>query len=470
MPMAKATIQNAIQNPGFENDTYWDARYNVVQGSYAMIQDDDYQYNGSYSGLTKTTNPKQECCVASLYQNLDVPVLNVSIFSYRIRKGASAPNGYYSAEVQIYLSGPYVLHYYHEINPQQSPMPSDTDTQKYINVGNLWRPNIFTLVSRDLYADLVSKFGYFIADLNITGIELFSRGSKNLYTGEKFGQAINWDHIYMNPDSPRAQISKYAVLICGVEGWPDSPNSHGGVNAINLAYTTLQELGYDHEHIYLVSSRSNHDADGDGESDLDASASVANVESSITGWLKGQSDPNDKCFIYVMAHGFCLQEPGGGEVLGGGIVVKDGPIYYDIRDNKMGSWIDQVIHGTMIFVIESCYSGNFINDVSSSDNTLVITSTTKDKLSLNDMEFDYPKTSWIPCFSYGFYQKVSQGYSLGDSFNAGWQRVQDQYGDSPDQYDPLLDDNGDGAGSEGLVPHQDDPQPRDGELALTIWP
>jgi hypothetical protein len=132
----KAPELNAIQNPGFENSTDWDAIYSSFQGSWAQVQDNAYKHSGNYSGLTQTTDPKQEYCSASLRQSLDIPVLNVSTFSYWIRKGTMAQNGYYSAEVQIRLLG-YTLHYYHPINSQEAPMPSDTDTHKYINVGSL---------------------------------------------------------------------------------------------------------------------------------------------------------------------------------------------------------------------------------------------------------------------------------------------------------------------------------------------
>ena len=450
-----ATGQNAVQNPGFEYATDWETFYSSFQGSYAQVQDSTYKYNGTYSGLTQTTNPKQEFCSASLYQSLEVPVLNVSTFSYWIRKGESALNGYYSAEVQIQLSG-YTLHYYHPINSQEAPMPQDTDTHKYINAGSLVKPSgVFILgVSRDLYVDLTNKFGYFIADHNITGIKLLSRGSKNLQSGEKFGQRINWDHVYMQPCHPRTQINKWAVLICG--GWPGAPLQQGIVNAINMAYTTLQGLGYDNETIYLVSPMPNHDADGDNISDVDAYSHPANISSSITSWLKGHSDPNDICFIYAMSHG------GGQEWIDMEfhwyfVVVEGNKIY----DYQMAGWINQVAYGTLTFAIEACYSGGFIEDVSDPDNRIVITSTTDDKGCMNDKEEDM-----IPCFSYGFFHNLSEGGSVGDAFNAGWLRVQAQWGNTTNQYDPWLDDNGDGVGHKGVIPFPHEP---DGELAIITW-
>ena len=47
----KAPGQNAIQNPGFEDSTDWEAFYSSFQGSYAQVQDSTYKYNGNYSVL-----------------------------------------------------------------------------------------------------------------------------------------------------------------------------------------------------------------------------------------------------------------------------------------------------------------------------------------------------------------------------------------------------------------------------------
>jgi len=208
----RAASTNAIMNPGFESDTDWEARYSSFQGSYAAVQDSQYHRTGSYSGLTKTTNPKQEMCSASLYQSLNVSVSNLSAFSYGIRRGESAADGYYSAKACIHLSGNYKLYYYHGLD--WSSPPPDGTTYKYINVGNLVKP-FFYLISRNLLEDLLDKFGASVLTKNVTAIELFSHGFKNLYTGQKYGQRINWDDVFMESEPTMLTINLTSSTIDG---------------------------------------------------------------------------------------------------------------------------------------------------------------------------------------------------------------------------------------------------------------
>jgi len=191
---AHAASTNAIQNPSFESNTYWEARYSTFLGSYAKVQDGTYHLTGSYSGLTKTTTPKQEYCSASLYQSLNIPVLKVRSFSYWIRKGESATSGYYYAQVCIYLSGNSKLYYYHGFD--RSSPPPDGASYKYINIGNV-KGGFFVEISRNLFHDLLDKFGDSVLTKNITGIELFSYGYMDLFTRRRYGQRVNWEDIYL---------------------------------------------------------------------------------------------------------------------------------------------------------------------------------------------------------------------------------------------------------------------------------
>ncbi len=194
VPRAQAAGANVIQNPGFESTGAWTAIYSSQMGSVAKVQDSTYKHMGSYSGLTQTTSPRQEICDALLRQNLSVAVYNLGPFSYWIRKGSSAANGYGSGEVCIYMSGGYVLSYYHGFDG--SSPPPDSVTWKYINAGNP-ATNIWVQISRNLYNDLFSKFGTSILTQNVTKIELCSYGWFDFYTYYKYGQRVNWDDIYM---------------------------------------------------------------------------------------------------------------------------------------------------------------------------------------------------------------------------------------------------------------------------------
>ena len=52
-------------------------------------------------------------------------------------------------------------------------------------------------ISRDLYLDLIAKFGPSIQFQSVTGIRLCSYGYYESATGQKWGQRVNWDDIYL---------------------------------------------------------------------------------------------------------------------------------------------------------------------------------------------------------------------------------------------------------------------------------
>jgi hypothetical protein len=186
---------NVTVNPGFESSDTWIAHYSSFMGSYAKVQDSTYKHTGTYSGLTQTTAPKQEFCSASLYQSLDIYANSTGLFYYWIRKGNSAPNGYYYGEVCIYISGGYTLSYYHGFDG--SSPPPDGSNYKYINVGDT-PSGSWVQISRNLTSDLVGKFGSSILTQHIAGITLYSEGYKDLETYYAYGQRINWDDLWMD--------------------------------------------------------------------------------------------------------------------------------------------------------------------------------------------------------------------------------------------------------------------------------
>jgi len=205
-PRVQATSSNAIQNPGFESSNAWTP---VYFGGYAKVQDSAYAHTGSYSGLTTTKSPRYEFCVASLYQNLSNPVRNLWNFSFWIRKGPSAANGYDAADVCIVLSNGYVLSYYfnfaHPLN-----VPGSTSTKKYIRipaVDSMLPPNTWNHISRILYNDLIWVFRDDVESIltqNVSRIEFNSYGYRDPWTRERKGQRVNWDDIYMEQFEVRA--------------------------------------------------------------------------------------------------------------------------------------------------------------------------------------------------------------------------------------------------------------------------
>ena len=224
LPLTKATSTNALQNPGFETGASWGTRYSTLAGTYAQVQNSTYMHSGNYSGLTRTTTPKQEVCSASLYQTLNVSVRSLDSFYYWIRKGSSAQNGYYEGQATLYLSGGYILTYYHGFDG--SNPPADSSTHKYINAGNPTQ-NTWTQVSRNLLNDLTNKFGFSILNKTVAEIDLTSCGSKDLETYYCYGQNVNWDDTYMESQDPA-----YCITLT-------SSTKEGGTNVGTITFADI---------------------------------------------------------------------------------------------------------------------------------------------------------------------------------------------------------------------------------------
>lgn len=241
-----ASSTNAVGNPSFESSTHWQARYSTFLGGYAKVQDSSTKHSGSYSGLTRTIYPKQEYCSGSLYQDFpDVPVENLSTFYYWIRKGRSAASGYYQGKVCIYLTGGYKLYYFHGFDG--SSPPPDGTKYKYINAGNP-KKYFWIQISRNLCTDLVDKFGASILDRSISKIELYSFGSKNLRTQQRYGQDVNWDDIFIESECVSLNIS---LTSSTVDGYADV-----GTITFNDTVYTLPDTAQEYVGSYSVTANS----------------------------------------------------------------------------------------------------------------------------------------------------------------------------------------------------------------------
>ena len=227
-------------------------------------------------------------------------------------------------------------------------------------------------------------------------------------------------------------IQTWAVLVCG--GSSGGSQQEDFENQIAEAYNVLLQRAYDPDHIYYLDIIYPRDVTNDGVNDVDAISNKANVENAITRWLKTHSDSNDICFVYLVNHGGTntFQLPGG-------------PIY----DYEMAGWVFHVTCGELIFTLEACRSGSFIDEMSDADR-IVISS-----CEANEYAWPDPGTDW-PAFSHTFFQRLAAKDSIGDAFNVAYQHV------IPNQH-PNLDDNGDGVGHRGSLPNGGD-----GNLALNI--
>ncbi|WP_430812947.1 MULTISPECIES: T9SS type A sorting domain-containing protein [unclassified Carboxylicivirga] len=160
----------------------------------------------------------------------------------------------------------------------------------------------------------------------------------------------------------------YAVIISG--GFDMANNWQRYWNDCSAIYSTLVDVyNYEDDHIYTIMSdgtdtandrrvsggydSSPLDLDGDGDNDIQFSATRANI-TSVFNTLSELLDSDDYLFIFVTDHGD--QESG-----------QDALIYLwgeTIRDDQFATEVDKVNAGEISIVMEQCYSGGFVDDLS----------------------------------------------------------------------------------------------------------
>jgi hypothetical protein len=161
----------------------------------------------------------------------------------------------------------------------------------------------------------------------------------------------------------------------------------GGANAYNnwvrywndceAIYSALVNVyGYLDSHIYVLisdgtsSGNDRHlydgtydssplDLDGDGDNDIQYSATKSNI-SSVFNTLSGILDSDDFLFIYTTDHG--------------GLQSGD-DVYINLwgetmNDDEFATEVDKVSAGSISVVMEQCYSGGFVSDLSASGRTI----------------------------------------------------------------------------------------------------
>ncbi len=252
-------------------------------------------------------------------------------------------------------------------------------------------------------------------------------------------------------------VQTWAVILSG--GYLNEPSPGIGPrpqdcfeNQIAETYRTLQTRGYDADNIFYLDLIYPRDVTGDGQNDVDLVASEDNMEYAITNWLAGSSDSNDICFIYLVNHGgdggyFGVDSNGDGDL-------NTSDPEESIRDYEIAGWIDQVDFGELIFVIEACFSGDFIDNLSGA-NRIIVTSCNCSEYAWSEIVEDEHGNLYFnpyPAFSHPFFQRLKVKDSLGEAFNSTFEssfyiRIGGQH--------PLLDDNGDEIGH-GPIPSEGD--------------
>ncbi len=215
---------------------------------------------------------------------------------------------------------------------------------------------------------------------------------------------------------------QYAVLING--GYNQSNNHIRYWGDLAYIYTALiQDYGYTDRNIYVLNSdgastaidrsdgtSSPLDLDNDGDNDIDYSATKANV-TLVFNLLKAKLTSNDLLFVFVTNHGglesykkACIWLWNGQKIL----------------DSELKALVDPINCQKMTFVLETCYSGGFVDDLSSISNVMVATACAWDDTSVAGTTYPYYNQFvyyWTAAVR-GFYTSGSTPWSKDGVANA----------------------------------------------------
>lgn len=245
---------------------------------------------------------------------------------------------------------------------------------------------------------------------------------------------------YKNNLTVQSDDKKCAVILCGTAiHRVFDPFKIAFIKTTDHAYRALKHVGYkDKDILYL----SKHFGVG-----TDVFQIKEAFEYAIKNWLPSHSDVETDCFIFMVDHG------------------RDGG-YFGLtkwnllRDYEFADWLKDLEYKTLTIFIDSCYSGDFIYNLSG-PGRIIITSTNTTGTSYTNLADE----SVFPQEFFNELEKTSENYN--PSYGELWEAADKCVYSST--MNPQIDDNGDGVGS-GTVEHDSLPLDGDGELALTISP
>jgi sugar lactone lactonase YvrE len=204
----------------------------------------------------------------------------------------------------------------------------------------------------------------------------------------------------------------------------------------NFAYQALTYQGFTKDSIYYMTSDTDLDIDNNGVlDDIDSDVTLAGLRDAITAWAADA----DNLVLYIVDHG------------GNGTVRMNGSEILAASD--LDSWLDTVqaaMPGRVLVVYDACESGSFLAALSppAGKERIIISSTSAG-------ESAYFVNQGSVSFSYFFWTSIFNGNNIKDAFNT----AKSALGQAISGQTPLLDDNGNGIGSE----------PADGALAQSTY-
>jgi hypothetical protein len=228
-------------------------------------------------------------------------------------------------------------------------------------------------------------------------------------------------------------------------------------NVTNQVYRLFQSWGYTTDRITYLATDMTLDADGDGTADVDDTATRTNLEAAITQWALQYVDQDRPLTIYLVDHGsydklyldktLALQR-----------IARSGEEGV-VTPGEVDSWVSELEHQrpgiTTRVIVESCYSGSFIDlaETVSKVGRVIISST-----SSRSVAYD---TTNGALFSDYFTDALSQGKGLFNSFRTARASTMTAHADQT----PWIDVNGNGIPNEpedhineetgGIVPSEE---------------
>ncbi len=232
---------------------------------------------------------------------------------------------------------------------------------------------------------------------------------------------------------PIGNPSKFAILVCGGEIGGNMQDSF--YNNAGTIYKSLLDTNYTDDTIVYLNVESTHSIRGKDR--VDGISCQQNLKKSIE-WVGTYSDSNDQILIYLINHGL--------GIFGAGYIQLNA--WNNLWDDELADILNDanLIYDVLICIIEACYSGSFIGELSGSDR-IIITSTNSHTRAWG--------TDIGGRFSLPFFGNLTEGDSFRDAFqdavldveywNSKRSGFEIPYIWENGQY-PLLDDNGDEEG------------------------
>ncbi len=268
----------------------------------------------------------------------------------------------------------------------------------------------------------------------------------------------------------------YAVVVEGKIANNEGLASHN--KTANRIYRTLLKRGFADQNIFYFNHDPSQDANQDGLPDnslsqagigVDAVPTKSGIRATIEGLAAVVNNNPAPVYVVFVDHG----APAPTFLLGGGET---------ITPAELDGWLDALEAGLStearkeprVVVVGTCYSGGFIPQLSGPNRLIVASAAADEESYKGPREADGIRVGEF--FLEEFFQELGRGSDFRTSFQAATVKTEDytrtggasknsanQYFDAAEQH-PLLDDDGDGAGSNVL-----DLASSDGALAAGLF-